>query len=197
MVRNAPTLVAALVAICATPGFARISGINARMPMLTRPPAFELSRFHIGAKEGVVWPRRIETHPSEARFGNDLGANVFAHFAKLSRGIAIDADPNSTFKEKSYGQVDLGGRETLGDPTSTADGKGAALAVDLQKALLKLGMDQLGREAVQGAGRQAQTPQGDAAIPAAIVNRRPTAFDASEGTRLDPLLNTTYDTNSV
>jgi hypothetical protein len=190
MVRNAPSLVVALFAICATPGFAKISGINSRTPMLTRPPAFELSRFYIGAKEGVAWPKRLGAYLSWARFGNDLGANAFAHLAKLSRGITIDADPNSAFEEKSYGQVDLGGRETLGDPTSPADGKGAALAVGLQNALLKLGMEQLGREAVQGA-----TPQGDAAIPGATVNRRPAAFDASEGTRLDPLLNTTYDLN--
>jgi hypothetical protein len=195
MVRNAATLVAALVAICSTPCLAKISGINSRTPMLTRPPAFELSRFYISAKEGVAWPKRLGAYLSGARFANDLGANAFAHLAKLSRGIAIDADPNSAFEEKSYGQVDLGGRETLGDPASPADGKGAALTVDLQNALLKIGMAQLGREAVQGGGKQAQTPQGDAAIPAAILNRRPTAFDASEGTRLDPLLNTTYDLN--
>jgi hypothetical protein len=199
MVRNVPTLVAALVAICITPCLAKIS-VKLRTPVLTRPPAFELSRFYIGVREGVAWPRRIEAYPSEARFGNDLGANAFAHFAGLSRGIAIDADPSSAFEEKSYGQVDLGGQETLGDPRSTADGKGAALAIDLKKGLLKIGMDQLGRDAVQSAGKQAQpsgsaTPQGDTAIPGAIANRRRAAFDASEGTLLDPLLNTTYDLN--
>jgi hypothetical protein len=191
MVRDVPTLVAALLAICTTPCFAKISGINSRTPMLTRPPAFELSRFYIGAKEGVAWPKRIEAYPSEARIGKDLGANAFAHFAGLSRGIAIDTDPSSAFDGKSYGQVDLGGQETLGDPTSTADGKGAALAVDLEKGLLKIGMDQLGRDPAQGTGKH--TPQGDTAIPGAIANRRPAAFDASEGTPLDPLLNTTYD----
>jgi hypothetical protein len=197
MVRNVPMVMVALVAVCTTPCLAKITGTNARTPMLTRQPILELSRFYIGAKEGVAWPKRTEAYPSEARFGNDLGANAFTHFAGLLRGIAINADPSSAFEDGSYGQVDLSGP---GDPESTADGKGAALAVDLEKGLLKIGMDQLGRDAMQGAVKQAQPfgsvpQQADAAIPGAIANRRPAAFDASEGTLLDPLLNTTYDLN--
>jgi UPF0755 protein len=61
-------------------------------------------------------------------------------------------------------------------------------------------MDQFGRDTGQGAGKQTQpsgsvTPQSGTAIPGAIARRRPAAFDASEGTLLDPLLNTTYDLN--
>jgi hypothetical protein len=157
----------------------------------------ELSRFYIGANEGVAWPKRTQGYPSEARFENDLGANAFMRFAGLWRGITINADPGSAFEVGSYGQVDLRGSS---DPEATADGKGAALAVDLKKGLLKIGMDQLGRDATPGAGKQAEpsgfvTPQGDTAIPGAIANRRPAAFDASEGTLLDPLLNRTYDLN--
>jgi hypothetical protein len=197
MVRNVPMVMAALVAICTAPCLAKITATNARTPMLTRPPIFELSRFYIGAKEGVAWPKRIEAFSSEARFGNNPGANAFTHFAGSSRGIAIDADPNSAFEEGAYGQVDL---SSPGGLESTTDAKSAALAVDLERGLLKIGMDQLGRDTVRGAGKQAQpsgfaTPQGDTVIPGTIARRRPTAFDASEGTLLDPLLNTTYDLN--
>jgi hypothetical protein len=197
MVRNVLMVMAALVAICTTPCLAKITGTNPRTPLLTHQPAFELSRFFIGAKEGVAWPKRIEAFSSEARFGNSPGANAFTHFAGLSRGFAIDADPSSAFLEGSYGQVDL---SSLGGLESTTGAKGAALAIDLERGLLKIGMDQFERDTVQGAGKQTQpsgfaTPQGDTAIPGAIARRRPTAFDASEGTLLDPLLNTTYDLN--
>jgi hypothetical protein len=197
MVRNVPMVLAALVAVGATPCLAKITGTNARTPVLTRQPILELSHFYIGAKEGVAWPKRTEAYPREARFENDLGANAFMNLAGLLRGTAINADPSSAFEAGSYGQVDLSGP---GDPDSTADRKGAALVVDLEKGLLKIGMDQLGSDAAPGAGKQAQpsrfvTPPGDSAIPGAIANRRSAAFDASEGTLLDPLLNRTYDLN--
>jgi hypothetical protein len=145
----------------------------------------------------IAWPKRIEAYSDEAGFGNNPSTNAFTHFAGLSRGIAIDADPSSTFEEASYGQLDL---SSPGDPESTADGKGAALAIDLERGLLKIGMDQFGRDTLQGAGKQGQpsgsvTPQGDTVIPGTIARRRPAAFDASKGTLLDPLLNTTYDLN--
>jgi hypothetical protein len=197
MVRNVPIVMVALVAVCTTPCLAKITRTNARTPILTRQPILELSRFYIGAKEGVAWPKRSQAFPSEARFENDVGANAFMRFAGLSRGVAINPDPSSAFEDGSYGEVDLRGSS---DPQATADRKSAALTVDLEKGLLKIGMDQLGRDAAPGAGKQAEpsglvAPQGDTAIPGAIANRRSAAFDASEGTLLDPLLNRTYDLN--
>jgi hypothetical protein len=211
MVRNISILAAAFVAICATSGFAKSA--KPRTPVLTRPPAFELSRFYIGAKEGVVWSTRRDAFPREARFANDLVSSAFVdepvrpHYAGLSRGIVVDRDLTSAFEDTSFGQANSSDLRNLGDLTSVTSGKAASSAPDLEKRLMKIGADQFTDDQLPrqhfvrnpSVGIEIQ-PSGFthgelASIPGPNANRRPTAFDASEGTLLDPLLNTTYDLN--
>ena len=79
------------------------------------------------------------------------------------------------------------------DETASIDGSGSAASVPLSPAMLA---DEKAREAKFGLGapstaEPATADAGATATPTA--SGRPRIFDASEGTKLDPLLNKTYD----
>ena len=83
------------------------------------------------------------------------------------------------------------------DPAGEAGTTGPIPSVPLPPAMLA---DERAREAKYGTAPLSSTAVADAAMPAApaspqppSASGRPRIFDASEGTRLDPLLNKTYD----
>ncbi len=79
------------------------------------------------------------------------------------------------------------------DETASIDGSGSAASVPLSPAMLA---DEKAREAKYGLGvpPTAGGATADAGATAApTASGRPRIFDASEGTKLDPLLNKTYD----
>ena len=91
--------------------------------------------------------------------------------------------------------------DAFADATPSIDGSGSAASVPLSPAMLA---DQKAREAKYGMGAAAAaSPPADPAAAgvqtASAASAQPTAsgrpriFDASEGTKLDPLLNKTYD----
>ena len=81
----------------------------------------------------------------------------------------------------------------FGDETASIDGSGSPASVPLSPAMLA---DEKAREAKYGLGAPS-TAEGATAGPGATAtptaSGRPRIFDASEGTKLDPLLNKTYD----
>ena len=87
--------------------------------------------------------------------------------------------------------------DAFADATASIDGSGSAASVPLSPAMLA---DEKAREAKYGlrrlrraaAARRAGRPDG-VRLGAADRLGRPRIFDASEGTKLDPLLNKTYD----
>ncbi len=81
----------------------------------------------------------------------------------------------------------------FGDVAASIDGSGSAESVPLSPAMLA---DEKAREAKYGLGAPstAEATTADAsATTAPTASGRPRIFDASEGTKLDPLLNKTYD----
>ena len=90
--------------------------------------------------------------------------------------------------------------DAFADATASIDGSGSAASVPLSPAMLA---DQKAREAKYGMGAAAAAPpsadprrrQSRRRPPPAqpTASGRPRIFDASEGTKLDPLLNKTYD----
>ena len=77
--------------------------------------------------------------------------------------------------------------------TASIDGSGSPASVPLSPAMLA---DERAREAKYGLGAPstAEAATADAsATTAPTASGRPRIFDASEGTKLDPLLNKTYD----
>ena len=83
--------------------------------------------------------------------------------------------------------------DAFGNETASIDGSGSPASVPLSPAMLA---DEKAREAKYGLGAPS-TAEGGAADTAATAaptaSGRPRIFDASEGTKLDPLLNKTYD----
>jgi UPF0755 protein len=83
--------------------------------------------------------------------------------------------------------------DAFGNVTASIDGSGSPASVPLSPAMLA---DERAREAKYGLGA---APTAGAATVDAVATTAPTAsgrpriFDASEGTKLDPLLNKTYD----
>ncbi len=79
------------------------------------------------------------------------------------------------------------------DETASIDGSGSAASVPLSPAMLA---DERAREAKYGLGvppTAGAAMVGAGATAAPTASGRPRIFDASEGTKLDPLLNKTYD----
>jgi hypothetical protein len=206
---------AVLVTMCAGSTLAKAPSHRWSTPILTRPPAFELSRFYVGAKEGVVWSPRRDAFSHQARFATDLGPGAFVaepvspHYAGLSRGIVVVPDFTSTSEDTSDEQINPFDERKFGDLKPATSGIAASPALELEKGLIKIGADQFTHNDlpsdhfVRNSSTGSEiTPSGFAVAhgeissnPGATRNKRPTAFDASEGTLLDPLLNTTYDLN--
>ncbi|RBP10608.1 UPF0755 protein [Roseiarcus fermentans] len=85
--------------------------------------------------------------------------------------------------------------DAFGDVDASIDGSGSAASVPMSPRMLA---DQRAREAKYGLGAPQPAAEAGAAVapPTALpptASGRPRIFDASEGTRLDPLLNKTYD----
>ena len=90
--------------------------------------------------------------------------------------------------------------DAFADATASIDGSGSAASVPLSPAMLA---DERAREARYGLGAPKGAPgaadptaagvQPTAASAQPTASGRPRIFDASEGTKLDPLLNKTYD----
>ena len=84
--------------------------------------------------------------------------------------------------------------DAFADATATIDGSGSAASVPLSPAMLA---DEKARAAKYGRGAAARADGSAPALQTAsaqpTASGRPRIFDASEGTRLDPLLNKTYD----
>ncbi len=83
--------------------------------------------------------------------------------------------------------------DAFGSETASIDGSGSPSSAPLSPAMLA---DQKAREAKYGLGAPstAEGASADAGATAApTASGRPRIFDASEGTKLDPLLNKTYD----
>jgi len=86
--------------------------------------------------------------------------------------------------------------DAFADASASIDGSGSPASVPLSPAMLA---DQKAREAKYGLGAPAQADNAPAvttaaaAAPPPTASGRPRIYDASEGTKLDPLLNKTYD----
>jgi UPF0755 protein len=86
--------------------------------------------------------------------------------------------------------------DAFADATASIDGSGSAASVPLSPAMLA---DERAREAKYGIGAPAPADGSAPSVQTASASAQPTAsgrpriFDASEGTKLDPLLNKTYD----
>jgi UPF0755 protein len=150
--------------------------------------------------------------PASAPQTNTASQAVLARLAKIGAGRqAMEAAMASLPAAGGKTIEDLGAVVTgvndgpaegdaFADATASIDGSGSAGSVPLSPALLA---DEKAREAKYGRGApSASPPSADpaaAGVQTASASAQPTAsgrpriFDASEGTRLDPLLNKTYD----
>ena len=140
-------------------------------------------------------------------------AAILARLARIGASrVAVESALSSLSRSPTAGKTieDLGAvvagvndsppeGDAFAGETASIDGSGSAASVPLSPAMLadekareaKYGMGApAGAEASAGAASAAQTASA-AAQPTA--SGRPRIFDASEGTRLDPLLNKTYD----
>lgn len=137
-----------------------------------------------------------------ARLGK-IGQGRKAVDAALS---SLDAGPTVPQTIEDLGAVVTGVNDApaegvaFGDVGASIDGSGSPESVPLSPAMLA---DQRAREAKYGmgaptaaapaSGDAAAAPAETSASAAPTASGRPRIFDASEGTKLDPLLNKTYD----
>jgi hypothetical protein len=218
MARGIRVIFATFVIAGAATAVAR--GADLRTPVLTHAPLFNLSHFALRPKEGVAWRDRRDGLPTEARSAVYSGLSaiapqlVHADFARLTRGIAIGGIADSPIGDQFYGGLSFNVPTDLAAFSSLESHNAPAVAADFERRLMRLGADRLIRD---NSGRdvryQAVSHNSPdrlveiaAADPESLVasegqsavsptRKRPAAFDASEGTPLDPLLNTTYDLN--
>jgi hypothetical protein len=267
---------AALIAISPASAIAEdlpLSGYS-RAPMLAREPAYNLSRFYVGANAGVGWSSSRSAFFSGGQLGYDFrsGAFVVADAQKNeSRWRQVEMDAALIVLAapvKIRGAFDETNPWAFGGLASIAAENLPPAAANLAQRLARMGADRLMRDAllgpngalsagnasrslaelgvvVQGVNDQPAADESAEADSSAVTRgpiesyplslaaladqqkrtvrfgvadaatngginvvaganlvaaappagERSHAFDASEGTRLDPLLNTTYDLN--
>ncbi len=139
---------------------------------------------------------------------------VMARLAKIGAGrqamqaalSSLSSSPSGGKTIEDFGAVVTGVNDgpaegdAFADATASIDGSGSAASVPLSPAMLA---DEKAREAKYGMGAASGAPpsadSAAAGLQTASASAQPTAsgrpriFDASEGTKLDPLLNKTYD----
>jgi hypothetical protein len=241
---------------------------DSRTPMLARRPHFDLSHFYLASNVGVDWPHKRDAISKGGRPRFDLAPLLFAAAPGeqtrpvRTRAIVLDASPSAQVDDKRGPAPNENLADAFGGLAMPASQRSSAPAVALGDRLLRMGADQMMRDALSqatgavasrdvpeklaerrvvspqiGASNEARdaadgiskmqpaprlaeaapppadrnaTPNHAAASstigrdvniagagppPSSSLSGRSIAFDASEGTALDPLLNTTYDLN--
>jgi hypothetical protein len=225
MVQRVRVIVAVFAVVCATAAGARNAvrtPILTRSPSFNLSRFAAIPKEGVDwrmRKDGMPTEARFANHLGSFAIA---AQSRNSDFAGLTRGLAIEGDLAALDEDQSYGRLELSAQTNPASLASLALRNSAAVAADLERRLMRIGADRLVRDESLGAhsGRDrrvesSSVASGEGAAPAvdtawthrdnlaasvsqsavSLTRRRPIAFDASEGTPLDPLLNTTYDLN--